>query len=107
MSEREQCQDPKCLAFDGQHAWWCPSAPAEWRAANFQRVVKSFNDQCRQLELRVSRLVKQVTFWQGKFRIVTHENNQLRKRLRTFEVRFKELEARVERLAEKKLELRL
>lgn len=98
MSEREEC--PTCGALDGNHSWTCSSAPAAWRAANFHKVVMLFNDRCVAMEQRGDRLVGQVTLWQGKFRIVAHENNQLRKRLRA-------LEARVEALAEKKLELRL
>ena len=75
-----------CLHCGTRHKWngfasHSPDCPlidfetAKWYAQNYKDSI----ERCRMYEARAFDAAKR---WEGKFRIVCHENNQLRKRLR-------------------------
>jgi len=76
------------LARYGHH-WNCSKADTTWEQKAeywkqaYQRMLK-MNDQNTKA---FRRLNEQVTLWQGKFKAVKHENNQLRKKFQQARVR--------------------
>jgi hypothetical protein len=87
---RTKC--PECGAYDG-HGIECElKTPAEWRAAALQYhkawnesekpVRERYKERYEHWDRSIRKACEQVTHWQGKFRIVKHENNQLRKKLK-------------------------
>lgn len=70
---------PECGAYKG-HGIEC--SRQDWKETALRYYNIWLSGELRDRVMR-ARLVAQVVFWQGKFTIVRHENNMLRKKLRT------------------------
>lgn len=81
MTERQRCPDPMCGALDG-HSPLCKLAPVEYQAQQLADYYKMWLDLRRRHNALYERHKKDVTFWQGKFHMVKHENNALRAKLK-------------------------
>lgn len=78
---RERCPDPKCGAYTG-HSPFCSLATAEYKAEQMVQYYSAWLRDVSHYREKAERLREQVTLWQGKFAILKHENNQLRKKIR-------------------------
>lgn len=75
-----RCND--CHDSEG-HFLTCPTMPLEdqvagWKEAWQMSVNRERATAASRMKMQY-RLLEQVTFWQGKFRMVAHENNKLRR----------------------------
>lgn len=71
---------PECRYHQQQtykHAAWCPHIDLETARLYCQNYVRMMGERQR----KATAFVTHAQRWEGKFRIVCHENNQLRKRL--------------------------
>lgn len=82
MSERVRCPDPKCGAFDGHHGPHCEMAPDEWKLRWLPVYLRNRDKAIGELYRTQDHLRALVTLWQGKYALVKHENNQLRRKLK-------------------------
>lgn len=73
---KEKC--PECGAYL-RHAYDCSKLTLQQARVMLVEGAKASNSNMVNAEHERLRLIKQVTFWQGKFHAVRHENNKLRK----------------------------
>jgi len=78
--DRIQCPHPQCGAFDGHHPL-CPIAPDEWRAAHFLQYVSNYEARLQRLQKALNRQIELTSVWHGRWAMVKHENNKLRKKV--------------------------
>lgn len=76
-----QCPHPKCQAYGGGHTPECPLAPPEYKAEQLLRFVRI----CHEYRQTLRCYRTEIALWQGKFAVLKHENNALRRRLRAKE----------------------
>jgi hypothetical protein len=76
QEQRAPCPDKGCGARFG-HSLICRLASVEERAAQRDTAVQGWHKSISEAE----RLRQQVVFWQGKFAMVKHENNKLRRKV--------------------------
>ena len=85
MSEQPEvqvpCPDPNCGATGG-HYLRCSLAPLEVRLANFEQFTERQTRLIHDLRALLQRHRELAVLWHGKFALVKHENNCLRKKLR-------------------------
>lgn len=77
----ESTRCPRCRAYGGSHAIDCPVMPPEYARSELTGYHKAWLESQQNANDLRTRLSYQVTFWQGKFMAVKHENNQLRKKI--------------------------
>lgn len=73
-TESQRCVECHCLEGKG-HLWHCSQATIEECREHIrylQKVISQYNE-------RKLNLLKTLNDWRGKFLVVKHENNQLRK----------------------------
>lgn len=82
----ERC--PECSALHGEHHPLCSLATDAYKAGQLEHYYKAWLAQEEKHRSRIAAMRghlsywrEAVTRWQGKFRIVAHENNVLRRRL--------------------------
>lgn len=80
LTERARCPDPKCGAYEGHHVL-CDLQSVEHKASQAVAYYYAWLEEHKRYSSLYDRHKKGVTFWQGKFRMVKHENNTLRKKL--------------------------
>lgn len=73
---------PECHHCGGFHAMNCQSVLPEQWPEHFRRYVSTMDSMIKRRDEALKYQHHMLTFWQGKFAIVKHENNQLRKKLR-------------------------
>lgn len=79
MGER-QCVE--CKFWDGEHGALCEQQPVEDQLRKLRAAYKSLYDAHAFNRKSLRRWKEIAVFWQGKFNILRHENNQLRKKWR-------------------------
>lgn len=76
---------PECFSFDvadqcpdtPRHTWKCSQATKD----DFVAWIKLEKKEVRNCHKRFHDQIARAVAWEGKYRIVKHENNQLRKKL--------------------------
>ena len=71
---------PGCGALKG-HGWWCKLASPEERVVLLERELEWWKARTNEAYNALRRQSELVQLWHGKWAIVKHENNQLRKQL--------------------------
>lgn len=70
-----------CGIFNGHHTINCKELTDKDKLEEYPRIVKDYLENLNYIRSLQNRITKEITFWQGKFRIVAHENNMLRRKL--------------------------
>ncbi len=73
-------QCPHCHAHRSEHSLFCPLAPPEWKAANYDRLAENFHSLVKRRDEERKQRRGLVTALQGKCAMLRHENNKLRSR---------------------------
>jgi hypothetical protein len=72
----------ECKAVRGQHSGYCSRQTLEQAIASYKSLAARYSSEADRYGKGMEHLREQVTLWQGKFRIVAHENNRLRAKWR-------------------------
>lgn len=80
MSEPNPC--PECLMYGGFHEWSCQSVPDDSLVTHLRRYARTFLNGQERYRGALKRQQELTVFWHGKFSLVSHENNVLRRQLR-------------------------
>lgn len=64
------------------HCTDCPTVPIEEKARRYKEAYERRGKELQREREHAGKWHKEVTLWQGKFRIVAWENNKLRKKLK-------------------------
>lgn len=75
----ERCKD--CGCFFGGHTYRCKNLSDKDKLDMYPRLAEAYSTNLNYTEHLRKKITKEMTFWQGKFRIVAHENNMLRRKL--------------------------
>jgi len=89
----EWCGEKNCGARLPGHSPTCKYATVEEKDANIKFMNEVYQKKSSAMEILRVKLCDQITFWQGKFRIVIHENNVLRKKFEMLREENKRLKA--------------
>lgn len=72
----------ECGSYDNErHHPYCSKASDEQKIRGYLDYYEAWLRENAERNKMYTRLSKDITFWQGKYRIVKHENNKLRKAL--------------------------
>lgn len=75
----EQCSE--CSYYRGAHACYCSRITVDELRKSLMQALERENHNRTAREIQFRRLNERLTFWQGKFHALRHENNKLRRRL--------------------------
>ncbi len=76
-----------CGIFNGHHTIDCKELTDDDKLKEYPRIVKEYLGNLDYIRSLQKRITKEITFWQGKFRIVAHENNMLRKKIEKYKLK--------------------
>ena len=68
---------PLCGAYGGHHHWKCGKATTN----DLRQVIKYLEEKNKSTSEYTQKAHERAILWEGKYRIVCHENNKLRKKL--------------------------
>jgi len=82
MKKRLKNPCPECGSYyEDDHAIDCSKMGDEEKAEKLKQYYQAWLELTNERRALILRYGKDITFWQGKFRIVAHENNALRRKL--------------------------
>ncbi len=81
-SGEKKCDECGRFEISGKipHSVDCSETPIEKKAIEYERMYKSLLAHCQGHSRKFAHLADQITFWQGKFHALRHENNKLRRK---------------------------